>query len=206
MALEFAEDTTGQVWQGMSRRLERGGGALDLQRSDARQQTSQVLGTWCPTILDVEASGFGRGSYPIEIGLARADGTHSALLIRPLDEWIHWDPKAELLHGITRDQLMQEGHSPLEVARWLNDELREVGVAYSDSWGYDSSWVGRLFNDVDLLPGFRLESLRRLLDECQLARWNATKARVEVEAGIHRHRAGEDVRLLQQTYLRSLCH
>lgn len=60
-----------------------------------------------PTVLDIEASGFGRGSYPIEVGIARADGSCCAFLIQPLDEWTHWDPKAELLHGISRDRLMK---------------------------------------------------------------------------------------------------
>ena len=64
-----------------------------------------------PTVLDIEASGFGRGSYPIEVGIARADGSCCAFLIQPLDEWVHWDPKAELLHGISRERLMKEGQS-----------------------------------------------------------------------------------------------
>ena len=61
-----------------------------------------------PTLLDIEASGFGRGSYPIEVGLARADGSVCAFLIQPQNEWTHWDPKAELLHGISRSRLERE--------------------------------------------------------------------------------------------------
>ena len=153
-----------------------------------------------PILLDIEASGFGRGSYPIEVGLARADGSTCAFLIQPLEEWTHWDPKAELLHGISRGRLHREGHPVIEVARWLNDELASAGIAYSDSWGYDNTWLSLLFHHAGMLPRFRLEALRRLLDESQLERWGAMKETIIRERGIQRHRAGEDARLLQLTY------
>lgn len=156
-----------------------------------------------PFLLDIEASGFGRGSYPIEIGLARADGSSCAFLIQPLGEWTHWDPKAELLHGISRGRLMREGHPVIEVARWLNDELAEVGVAYSDSWGYDNTWLSLLFHHAGMLPRFRLEALRRLLCDRQLRLWKNTKETLIREHGIQRHRAGEDARLLQLTLERT---
>nr|WP_297459586.1 hypothetical protein [uncultured Halomonas sp.] len=156
-----------------------------------------------PTLLDIEASGFGRGSYPIEIGLARADGSTCAFLIQPLAGWTHWDPKAELLHGISRGRLEREGRPVSDVARWLNDELGEVGLAYSDSWGYDNTWLSLLFHHAGMMPRFRLEALRRLLSEPQLSRWKPTKEALIRERGLVRHRAGEDARLLQLTYLRT---
>ncbi|MGC3875090.1 hypothetical protein ACPF7Z_17705 [Halomonas sp. GXIMD04776] len=157
-----------------------------------------------PILLDVEASGFGRGSYPIEIGLARADGSTCAFLVQPLPEWIHWDPKAELLHGISRNRLQREGHPSVKVARWLNDELGTSGIAYSDSWGYDNTWISLLFYHAGVLPRFRVEALRRLLSDVQLAQWKRVKEALIEERGIQRHRAGEDARLLQLTYLRTL--
>lgn len=157
-----------------------------------------------PILLDIEASGFGRGSYPIEIGLARGDGSCCAFLIQPLAEWTHWDPKAELLHGISRGRLQREGHPVVEVARWLNDELGDVALAYSDSWGYDNTWLSLLFHHAGMLPRFRLEALRRLLSDTQLARWQKTKETLIRERGIQRHRAGEDAYLLQLTYRHTL--
>ena len=157
-----------------------------------------------PTLLDIEASGFGRGSYPIEVGLARADGSTCAFLIQPLAEWTHWDPKAELLHGISRGRLQREGYPVGQVARWLNDELGEIGIAYSDSWGYDNTWLSLLFHHAGMLPAFRLEALRILLSESQQALWSRTKEALILERDIHRHRAGEDARLLQLTYQRTL--
>lgn len=157
-----------------------------------------------PTLLDIEASGFGRGSYPIEIGLARADGSCCAFLVQPLEEWTHWDPKAELLHGISRARLQREGLPVAQVARWLNDELSEIGVAYSDSWGYDNTWLSLLFHHAGMLPAFRLEALRILLSESQLALWHRTREALVRELGVCRHRAAEDARLLQLTYQRTL--
>ncbi len=156
-----------------------------------------------PTLLDIEASGFGRGSYPIEVGLARPDGSICAFLVQPLDEWTHWDPKAELLHGISRDRLVREGFPVRQVARWLNDELGEIGIAYSDSWGYDNTWLSLLFHHAGMLPSFRLEALRKLLSEDQQALWSTIKEAMILERGIHRHRAGEDARLLQLTFQRT---
>ncbi|WP_282039950.1 hypothetical protein [Halomonas alimentaria] len=156
-----------------------------------------------PTLLDIEASGFGRGSYPIEVGLARPDGSSCAFLIQPLPEWTHWDPKAELLHGISRARLQREGYPVRQVAQWLNDELGELKICYSDSWGYDNTWLSLLFHHAGMLPAFRLEALRKLLGEGQLALWKPTKEALIEELGIHRHRAGEDARLLQLTYQRT---
>ncbi len=157
-----------------------------------------------PTVLDIEASGFGRGSYPIEVGIARADGSTCAFLVQPLPEWVHWDPKAELLHGISRGRLQREGYPLRQVARWLNDELGETGIAYSDSWGYDNTWLSLLFHHAGMLPAFRLEALRILLTERQQELWSLTKETLIEEVGIHRHRAGDDARLLQLTYQRTL--
>ncbi|MCL7929610.1 hypothetical protein [Halomonas llamarensis] len=156
-----------------------------------------------PTVLDIEASGFGRGSYPIEVGIARADGSCCAFLIQPLEEWTHWDPKAELLHGISRDRLQREGHPVRQVAVWINDELSSIGKAYSDSWGYDNTWLSLLFHHAGIIPGFRLEALRILLNETQLGLWSDTKEAIIGEQGIHRHRASEDARLLQLTFART---
>ena len=55
-----------------------------------------------PCIIDLEASGFGRGSYPIEVGLCLGDSSSHCFLVRPEEDWQHWDPEAEKVHGISR--------------------------------------------------------------------------------------------------------
>ena len=70
-----------------------------------------------PAFLDIEASGFGRDSYPIEIGFVLSDGEAWCTLVRPESGWTHWDPAAEALHGITRDLALRHGRPPVDVAR-----------------------------------------------------------------------------------------
>src|SRR5262245_11537446 len=97
-----------------------------------------------PIILDIEASGFGADSYPIEIGVAFADGTKYCSLIAPLPRWTWWDAAAEKLHGVSRAVLEQHGRPAGEVAARLND-LIGPRTAYSDGWVVDKTWLNRLF-------------------------------------------------------------
>jgi hypothetical protein len=154
-----------------------------------------------PTVLDIEASGFGRHSYPIEVGYVLPNGEAFCTLIRPEPEWTHWDPEAERLHHISRELVIARGRPAVEVARLLNSRL--VGqTIYSDGWANDYSWLGILFDVADMTPGFRIENLRALLAEGEAARWHAVKQQVSQELGVQRHRASTDARVLQLTFQR----
>ena len=154
-----------------------------------------------PAFLDIEASGFGRHSYPIEVGCVLPDGRSFCSLIRPEPEWVHWDPTAEKLHHISRELAESLGRPALEVAQLLNTQLRGQTV-YSDGWANDFTWIGALFEAVDLRPYFKLESLRCLLSEDEATRWHAVKLQVANELGLQRHRASSDARVLQRTLQR----
>ena len=157
-----------------------------------------------PAVLDMEASGFGRHSYPIEVGFALPDGSTFCTLIRPEPDWTHWDPAAEQLHRIPRAVAVARGRPAAEVARLLNQRLYGQTV-YSDGWANDYSWMSALFEVADLSPGFRLESLRSLLHETEADDWHDVKHQVSQELGTQRHRASADARLLQLT-LQRLMH
>jgi hypothetical protein len=156
-----------------------------------------------PAILDVEASGFGRGSYPIEVGFVLPDGRSHCVLIRPEAEWQDWDFDAERLHGLSRAQLQTKGRSVFEVAQFLNDHLSGLTV-YSDAWGNDQSWLALLYECAGLPIRFRLDTLRALLSEAQLQLWSTIKQEVERELDLGRHRASNDARVLQLAYQRTL--
>lgn len=160
-----------------------------------------VAPPWPPAVLDIEASGFGRDSYPIEVGLILPDGRAWCSLIRPEPGWEHWDEAAEAIHGITRDTAVRHGRPAREVARTLNDWLRGM-VAYSDAWAHDYPWLALLYEVADMMPAFRLDNLRALLTEQEAARWHALKAQVEQSEQLVRHRASTDARLLQYTLQR----
>lgn len=87
-------------------------------------------------LIDFEASclpEFGR-SYPIEVAVARTDGTSASWLIRPLPQWRGWDwaPEAEALHGISRAMLDQEGQDPDHVLAQLMAFVADCDV-YADA-------------------------------------------------------------------------
>jgi hypothetical protein len=154
-----------------------------------------------PTMLDVEASGLGRNSYPIEVGFVLPDGHAYCTLVRPETHWTHWDADAERLHRIPRAIIEERGLPALEVARKLNAQLAGQ-VVYSDGWANDYSWLGALFDAADLVPHFKLENLRKLLNESEADQWHVVKAQISSERGVQRHRASSDARLLQLTLQR----
>lgn len=153
-----------------------------------------------PAILDIEASGFGLGSYPIEIGFVLSDGSTWCSLVHPEPDWQHWDPEAATVHGIQRAQLVSHGRRPTDLCQLLNDRLRGLTV-YSDAWAHDYTWLNRLYEAAGTSPRFKLDNLRALLDESDAAQWHEAKRRVALSAGLQRHRASADARLLQQTWI-----
>lgn len=154
-----------------------------------------------PVFLDIEASGFGAGSYPIEVGCALSDGRTVCCLVRPAGTWLHWDARAESVHHISREVLERHGLPVQEVVGRLDEALRGSEV-YSDAWGNDYAWLSRLYDEVDRVPRFRLRSLRELLSEDEAARWHSVKEAVAGELRSTRHRASSDARVLQTAYAR----
>lgn len=146
--------------------------------------------------LDIEASGFGRHGYPIEVGFVRDDGRAWCTLIRPLPEWTHWDEDAARLHGITREALHRHGRPPAAVAQTLNEALSGRTV-YCDGWAHDYTWLAALYEAADLAPSFRLESVQHLLDERRRAHLDPALQRLRAADAAPRHRASADARVLQ---------
>ena len=156
-----------------------------------------------PLIIDVEASGFGATSYPIEVGVALQENRKYCSLIRPAPDWTHWDSEAEKVHRVARDILETHGKPAREVTAQLN-ALLEGRTLYSDGWVVDSSWLTTLFHAARSRMEFRVSPLETILSEAQMERWHDTKNRVMEEANITRHRASYDAWIVQETYRRTL--
>ena len=154
--------------------------------------------------IDVEASGFGAGSYPIEVGLAMIGGQMHCTLIRPEDDWLHWNEEAESLHGITRDILLVNGKSPLKVAMLLNEWLNGETV-YSDAWGNDSCWLALLYETANIQQRFTIDSVASLISQDKMSQWHPIKNQVIQEMDLKRHRASSDALILQTTFERLQC-
>lgn len=156
-----------------------------------------------PYIMDVEASGFGSASYPIEVGLALEPGVRFCTLIRPLDHWDHWDEQAESTHKISRDALFSHGLDVAEVASELNRLLAGKFV-FSDAWGVDNTWITKLFHAARINRAFSLWALESVMREPQIEVWRDTRDAVAAELGIERHRASNDAWIIQETFVRTL--
>lgn len=153
-----------------------------------------------PTIIDVEASGFGSLSYPIEVGVINQSSKRFCNLIKPQNDWTHWDTEAELLHGISRELLAKNGLPVELVCHQLNQFLMGQ-VVYSDGWVVDVTWLIKLFHAANVRMQFHVSSLEMILNETQMSLWHSTKDRVFQKMQEQRHRASSDAALIQNTFV-----
>jgi hypothetical protein len=121
-----------------------------------------------PPFLDFEASSLARHSYPIEVAWNSADGTVESHLISPkeIPYWTDWNAQAQVIHGITKEELFEHGKSP----RWICQRMKEAlagKVVYSDNPEYESMWLKTLFAAADAgkknQPQFNIKNLDELL-------------------------------------------
>ena len=154
-----------------------------------------------PCIIDIEASGFGKGSYPVEVGFVTENHMLGCCLIKPIDSWVHWNQEAENVHGIERSLLVKSGKTLTWVAKWLNQNLHGITV-YSDAWANDMSWLGKLFDEAEIVQAFKIDSILNLLTEQEKEQWTPLYHQIIAENNAERHRASADALNIQKTYHR----
>jgi hypothetical protein len=155
-----------------------------------------------PNIIDIEASGFGFDSYPIEVGVADFQGKRFCTLIEPDEKWTFWDDSAEKVHNITRENLHECGKRVIDVAHQLN-ELYEGQTLYTDGWVVDKPWINTLFQTARIQMKFSVSPLEMILNEAQMAVWHEEKEKVITELQLTRHRASNDAHIIQETFRRT---
>lgn len=148
-------------------------------------------------VIDIEASGLGSHSYPIEIGISLSNGQQYQALIQPLADWSHWDQEAEALHGISRSDLFLYGKSLQEVCREINN-LCAGQTLYSDCWVYDNTWLHQLFARAGMVPAFSCSPIESALSERQTQRYTMCKSAVSQHLGLRQHRALNDALTIQK--------
>lgn len=167
---------------------------------------------WYPSFIDVEASGFGPGSWPAAVAWSDHRGGISRCLVQPDPSWTHWDAQAESVHGLTRERLAAEGDPLAAVAARLASELGG-GVAFSDAPEFDRGWLDTLFAAAGRPMPFRLEHADDVLigallrpDELMYqAQARLEKARDDLRrTASGRHDAGYDVGFLIALWRRAL--
>jgi hypothetical protein len=113
--------------------------------------------------LDFEASSLRKNGFPVEVGWVFEDGATASYLIRPAPGWSEWDPRAESIHGLTREVLAAEGTPHEEVARHMVETLGAHSL-YASAPSWDGKWLSLLLRSA----GFARHTLRlKDTDEAQ---------------------------------------
>ncbi len=150
--------------------------------------------------IDLEASGLGSKSWPVEVGWAFEDGAAQSLLIRPHDSWTDeaWDSRAEALHGLTRARLEEEGVETRAACMALNEAFDGAKV-YSDAPDWDGFWLFRLFSAAGVRQSFSILDYGRLIRPL-LGQGQGALLERAARLAPRRHRAADDARHLQVLY------
>lgn len=141
--------------------------------------------------IDLEASGLGPDSYPIEVAWVCAEsGRHDSFLIDPgsVPGWDFWDEFAEELHGIEPQQLAQEGITAEAACHRLNDALHGCTLI-CDAYDFDLFWLSRLFESQQMAMAFRLRGIEAVLSPEQRIQYHLLS-----KTQLRRHRALDDAR------------
>jgi len=141
--------------------------------------------------IDLEASGLGAESYPIEVAWINDDtGEQDNFLINPdsADGWSYWDEYAEEMHGIEREECISKGLDIKQACMRLNEKLKGKTLI-SDAFEFDLFWLTRLFEATGIKPVFRMAGLDRILTKEQLIQFGFL-----AKAQFRRHRALQDVK------------
>lgn len=152
---------------------------------------------WPLTTIDFEASGLGRLTYPIEIGISRWHGPghvartwHSLIAIDP--SWAAkglWNDASQAIHGIDRRELA-DAPSAIDAMKTANAFAPLGTLAFCDGGGHDSYWLQRMADAAGLAPTFLLGSWAHVADAMhEDQRERLMNHRDEGETA---HRAGPD--------------
>ena len=185
----------------------------DLSTISTAQTTMQadILSGWdvgkSPVVyIDLEASGLGDRSWPIEVGWASGKDQPQSLLIAPHPDWpiSAWDDKAQALHGLSIEHLKRNGLDPVQACKHLNNALAGETV-YSDAPDWDGYWLYRLHQAARMKQTFKLAHYAELMPVIDLNDKMALVAQANAAAP-HTHRAGEDVRHMQILHALAATH
>lgn len=149
-------------------------------------------------VIDFEASGLSKKSYPIEVGITNG-AEHYTVLIKPMSHWAYWEIEAEKVHNIAHDEIMKNGEDPISVAIKLNNILKTSKI-YCDNIQWDGFWLNVLFSDNGLSPTFQILDIQDILKTGR--QWRLFESKME-KLGMSniykKHRALDDARVIQSS-------
>ena len=149
-------------------------------------------------VIDFEASGLSKKSYPIEVGITNG-AVHYTALIKPMSHWAYWEVEAEKVHNIALDEIMKNGEDPLSVANELNSIIKTSKI-YCDNIQWDGFWLNALFSDNGISPTFQILDLQDILKTGRQWRLFETKINELEQSGKYsKHRALDDAKVIQSS-------
>lgn len=148
--------------------------------------------------IDVESSGLGKESYPIEYGSCGLDLNPSSFLIKRRHDFrlSDWSTSSQNLHNITLEDLEGFGIDADGAVGRIRLDLAPGFIGLSDNPAHDGQWLSRLSSDfeaVDLYPVnlFLRQARIAALERQGYERLSQATVRVQ-ERYPHVHRAGPD--------------
>lgn len=156
-----------------------------------------------PPVMEVQSSGYGPDSYPIEVGVVLDSGKRYCTLVLPLESWTYWDRELESKHFVSQSALQTHGKPIVKVARDLNHLLKRKTV-YLGDWDNEKRWLDMIFEATGILKKFRMEPIEDILSQRQVRGWSETKSEVVELTASNRQRASLDAYILQETFVRSM--
>ena len=146
-------------------------------------------------VIDFEASGLSKKSYPIEVGITNGIEHYSAL-IKPMSHWTYWETEAEKVHNISLDEIKEDGKDALSVAMKLNNILKNSTI-YCDNIQWDGFWLNILFDDNGLSPTFKISDIQDMIKTGgQWRRFESKINELEKSNLYTRHRALDDAKII----------
>lgn len=117
----------------------------------------KVITVATPLIVDLEATGLGENSFPIEISWVNHKGkifTHF-ISVEGVDN-VEWDENISEINRITLEDL-EDGLSVNEVVALLEESIGDGElVIYTDGVEWDEFWLRRLYSAAECkFPGFK---------------------------------------------------
>jgi len=149
-------------------------------------------------IIDFEASGLSKKSYPIEVGITNGTNNYSAI-IKPMLHWNYWEKEAELVHNIPRSELENNGILAEIVTADLNNLVGNDTV-YCDCVNWDGFWLNVLFSDNAIQPKFEILDIRTLLLDNyeKIAKYESNRTKLEASGLFQSHRALDDATMIHR--------
>lgn len=148
--------------------------------------------------IDVESSGLGKESYPIEYGSCGLDLKPVSFLIGRRKDFSlsEWSVNSQNLHNITPGDLEEFGIDANEAVHWIKRDLSPGIIALSDNPLHDTQWLSMLTPELGALDIYPVSLFLRRAQIAALERQGyerLSQAAIRVQQQyLHLHRAGPD--------------